>query len=169
MADRHPALVALDNATPDNRAEVMWRLYYLPDIMPRRKWFVHFGRAWSHSKYHCLFRDQFARILDGASRKELNLMMTAEERAVLKAAPKMILVQRGCSQLNERGLSWTRAAGFAERFAALNAGIPGRVPLILTGYVNKNRAVYKNDLNAQEIISTSVRIVKRDIYKGASV
>lgn len=169
MSDRHPALVALDNADHTIRTAAMLDLYHLPDIMPRHEWFTRFGQMWGRAAHLSKHHSRYAGIIGSATRAELDAMMTPEERAALNSMPSPLLVFRGCNQFTQRGLSWTTRLGVATTFASIAVHFADRgiTPLILTGYVNKNRAVYKNH-GLSEVIATNVIVVSTDRYTGAA-
>jgi hypothetical protein len=105
------------------------------------------------------WRGPIRALLRTASREELDLMMTPEERAELAAMPEHFTVYRGCYAINRAGLSWTTHREIAEGWTLLGRfHRPGEQPLLRIGTVSRGRAVLKLDRHEQEIIAHYVKI-----------
>lgn len=82
------------------------------------------------------------------------LMMDDEEREALAALPDELIVYRGCTRRNRRGLSWTldeaKAKWFAQRFATVQK-MP---PLVMRGRVRKDKVIaHFTGRNEDEIVA----------------
>ena len=95
--------------------------------------------------------------LFASSRKQRELLMNAEERAVLAVLPAILTVYRG--GVNRNGLGWTlekdKARFFAESFAIINPlrGHPPEEHKVFKGTVPKDKVyAYLNEKGDEEII-----------------
>lgn len=143
-----------------NRARVLLEHF---DIVEPAEWFIVAGHEWSCCDRIGLHRRAFAQILRSASRRELNLMMTVQERAALAKMPREILVYRGCYRNNRRGLSWSLDRDIAQGFPSLARFAQDGQARLLTGVARKSRAVLKLDREEEEIIAADVTILNEEL------
>lgn len=155
--DANSIVTALDLADSYTRAEALLRVYF-HKVLSRNDWFKRAGEEWSGCDNIGLYRLRFARILRGANRAELDLMMDAGERATLTALPEMLTVYRGCYEFNRIGLSWTLSEDVARAFVTKYRRYvcEGKAPLLLTGLVRKSTCVLKLERCEQEVIAPRV-------------
>lgn len=138
----------------------------LPDFldyrfaMTREVFFEVLGDIWQCCDNIGLYKRVLRPILREASRAELDLMMTAEERSALAAMPDSITVFRGCYAVNRLGLSWTTDVVVARTFPTYHRyRRPNDEPLLLQAKVAKSRAVLKLGRCEREVIATDPKAV----------
>jgi hypothetical protein len=147
--------------TDEVRNVLVWgdsyeRLPMLLEMLPhlsRTVLFEVLGENWQGFDNIGKYRLPLAKLLRSASRAELDLMMTNDEREALAAMPDEITVYRGCYQINRHGLSWSTDIGIAASFPTLvRYSRPGDKPLLLRAAAYRDRAVLKLDRDESEVI-----------------
>jgi hypothetical protein len=129
-------------------------------------WFRLLGNWWSVCDGAAGIRDKFARILHRASRKQLDAMMTDEERRRLAEMPDIIRAFRGCEAEDREGFSFSLCEQMARKFPFLNR-YKAKVPALIVADIPKERAVLKMDRNEEEIIACGAfSIVTIEIIEG---
>lgn len=96
------------------------------------------------------------------TRRELNLMMTAEELTSWEKLPDPIIAYRGCSEINRDGFSYTLDRQIAVRFATYYQRYrvgEGQTPLLLTVEIPKANTILIQGRAEEEIIATRRREV----------
>lgn len=128
--------------------------------LPTLDLFAALGEWWNVCDNISRWRSELRRRLKAATRAELDAMMDPPERATLKDMPAIITVYRGCYHVNRAGLSWSLDRGIAERFPSLmRFRRDNDQPLLLTGTVERERAVLKLCRDEREIVAHTVGIV----------
>jgi hypothetical protein len=135
------------------------------DLMDRLAWFAQLGEYWTICDRIAPHRARLREILRGATRAELDAMMTHEERQALDALPEHITVYRGCYAFNRAGLSWSTDRATAVRFVSLNRfHHPDHAPILRIGLARRSRLALKLDRTEAEVIAHSVqKIVEQRI------
>lgn len=132
----------------------------------RADWFRLLGSEWSICDSIWSARGVIRSDLREASREQLDLMMTDEERAALAQLPERFTVYRGCYAINRAGLSWSTDRKVAESFPSLrryNRHLAyGELPILRIGTVRRDRVVLKLDRNEQEIIAHHVSNIREE-------
>lgn len=110
------------------------------------------------------YLDFFRKTVGDAPRGFRCLMMNSTERHALASLPRRVKVYRGCYGFNEDGMSWSLSREVAGDFIARYQRYVHKdvAPVILTGRVERSKCVLKLDRGEQEIISSHVKIVKRE-------
>jgi hypothetical protein len=125
--------------------------------MDRRAWFKQLGNAWESCDNIARYRVDLRRILQAATRDELDLMMTAKERRGLAALPERVEVWRGCYHVNRSGLSWSLDQATAAKFPTfIRYRRDGDQPILRRGIALRDKVVLKLDRNESEIIAPRV-------------
>jgi hypothetical protein len=138
--------------------------------MHREEWFQQLGHEWAGCDNIARWRTVLRPILQCASRAELDMMMTTEERAALAAMHDQFEVWRGCYVINMPGLSWTVDRTIAERFPLLSRYRRlNNQPLLRRGMVKRARAVLKLQRKEAEIIAPSVFKITTQPIEPASL
>ena len=90
--------------------------------------------------------------------------MDNEERAALRALPKVVMIYRGCYELNRDGLCWTLNEEVARRFPTQNRYLGDGAALLLTAEVDRGDIIaVKLDRGEQEVIAYQPRIVAETV------
>lgn len=146
------ARAVLAPATQDERIGGFWRL---TAGVADEAWWSALRPVWI---YHALPALAYATWLDlWACRPSPWLVMTADERAALSQLPDVVEVHRGFTGHDHRGLSWTRWADVAARYArarfALGPGV-GLTPRVASGTVQRSDvlAVLRDRLGVVELV-----------------
>jgi hypothetical protein len=153
------------------RCDSYGRAYDLLDAKPRRQrpgavWFRLLGNWWTDCDGVGPIRGRFARILHQASRKQLDAMMTEEERRRLAEMPEIIRAFRGCEAGDREGFSFSLCEQMARKFPLLNR-YRAKVPALIVADIPKERAVLKMDREEEEIIACgAVSIIAIEIIEG---
>ena len=126
------------------------------------------GSGWTGFDNIGQFRLPLAKLLRSATRAELDLMMTTDERAALAAMPEEITVYRGCYPINRHGLSWSTDINIAAHFPTLmRYRRPGEQPLLLRGIAYRDRAVAKHGRSEGEVIVVDAHRVEEVAHASA--
>lgn len=128
--------------------------HWMPSLMrvnrttasEREAWFRELGRGWLVQCVPREHNDALAHIMRTATRAELDLTMTEQERLVFADLPDEVTVYRGCMELNMRGVTWTTSSFIAHAMAGAYSQ-PGDPPpkrlLLLVGRAQKARGFIK--------------------------
>ena len=185
-SDQHPAKLAGRNfdaicskrePTRDEIAEhLVWGSSYqrLPMIMEmipflsRPMLFEVVGNNWTGFDNIGQYRLPLAKLLRSATRAELDLMMTTDERSALAAMPDEITVYRGCYPINRHGLSWSTDINIAAHFPTLTRyKRPSEQPLLLRAIAYRDRAVAKHGRSEGEVIVVDAHRVEEVAHASA--
>lgn len=138
----------------------------LPTLMHERRhmlaadWWRALGHAWSSCDNIAAWKDDLRALLLRARRRNVEQMMTNEERAALLIQPEALTIYRGCYDINRDGLSWTLSRETAEAFPTLHRyRRAGDRPLLLTGCVRRNAVILKLGRGEDEIVAPRVEIL----------
>jgi hypothetical protein len=104
-------------------------------------------------------------IMEYASRRELNWMMGAKERAAWQALPETVTVYRGCYQNNQNGLSWSLNREVAEEFPRLRRYRQDGTPMLITGTALREDCALKLDHDEDEVICNWVTPTRVDVLE----
>jgi hypothetical protein len=176
-ARKFDAICSKREPTRDEIAEhLVWgdsyqRLPMIMEMIPflsRPMLFEVLGSGWTGFDNIGQFRLPLAKLLRSATRAELDLMMTPEERAALAAMPDEITVYRGCYQINRHGLSWSTDINIAARFPTLHRySRPGEQPILLQAIAYRDRAVAMHGRSEDEVIVVDAHQVEEVAYASA--
>lgn len=87
------------------------------------------------------------------TQRELDFMMTDDDRLAYKALPDVVTVYRGCHSFNRDGLSWTTCKEVAEKITTMTRyGPKGHTSSVIKATIKKAGVVYKVDRNEFEMI-----------------
>ena len=186
VPDQHPAkeanrkfhaICAKREPTRDEiNDHIVWGDSYqrLPMIMQmipflsRPMLFEVLGDCWTGFDNIGHYRLPLAKLLRSATRAELDLMMTTEERSALAAMPDEITVFRGCYPINRHGLSWSTDINIAAHLPTLmRYKRPGERPLLLRAIAYRDRAVAKHGRSEDEVIVVDAHQVEEVAYASA--
>jgi hypothetical protein len=147
------------------------RTDYLLSLRRRRRglgWFRLLGDWWSICDPGVLLegrrpdarRIRLMRILNQATRQQLDAMMTDDERRRLAEMPARIRAFRGCESGDLGGFSFSLCERMARKFPFLTR-YRAKVPTLIVADIPKERAVLKLDRKEEEIIACgSISIVE---------
>jgi hypothetical protein len=137
-----------------NRGDVVMRNLMRMEPL---QWFKQLGEEWSRCDRIGLWSTVLRKVLKEATREELDVMMTDEERATLAALPERFEVWRGCYPANRAGLSWSLDRDVAAGFPMLNRyQREGETPILRRGKVRRELVVLKLDRNESEVVAPHV-------------
>lgn len=145
-----------------------WANHSGPKLRNLNQWFRLLGQEWSSCDNLWEWSDVLRWKLQIANRRQLNLMMTPEDRAQLQALPETLTVWRGCHEVNVNGLSWSLDRSVAERFPTLYRYRHNSPPVLLKGSVEKRHAVLLTDRNESEIVSPWVQVIEQTDLRVAA-
>ncbi len=83
-------------------------------IMSRRSWLALLGVHWSTLDNLFSWHDALRRLLPG---RATLLLMNEDERAAWRELPNVVIIYRGCSEVNVDGLSWSLCPEIAGRLS----------------------------------------------------
>jgi hypothetical protein len=129
-------------------------LGYLPaqGYRPGALWFRLFGEGWTSCDGMGARRARFAQVLQRATRRQLDAMMSESERQRFKELPETIRAFRGCEAHDRSGISFSLCEHTARSFPFLNRYL-AKAPALIIADIPKDRAVLKLDREEQEIIA----------------
>ena len=132
------------------------RLEYLLDLIPdgekpNEDWFRLLGNWWSVCDNMHRFRYALAKILQGATRRELDAIMDQEEMERFKELPETIRAYRGCDLQDRDGLSFSLSHDMARSFPFRHRYY-AEWPAVFTADIPKSRAVLNLSREEDEII-----------------
>ena len=123
------------------------------------KWFRLLGEEWTDCDNVGQYKDEILERLRDATRAQLDAMMNEEEQAAWADLPDEITAFRGCSAINQDGMSFSLSRDIAANFLSLHR-YETEEPLLVEAKIPKRFSVLKLVRSEQEIISTA---------KGAAV
>lgn len=134
---------------------------------PSALWFRLLGNWWDMCDGMGNCRRVFSGIFRRATRRQLDAMMTTEERRRLAELPDPIRAFRGCEAEDQDGVSFSLCEQTSRRFPLLNR-YKAETPALVTADVPKDRAVLKLEREEHEIIACGdVTIVAVEILQSA--
>lgn len=141
--------------------ELLPALINFHESMDWNLWLATVGSNWSSFDNVWGHREELLTLLQGSTRKELDLLMDEDELSWLFKMPEIIKIYRGCYEINKHGISWTTKREIAEEFPTLNRyKIEGETPLLLEATFPRSHAVLKLDREEFEIIVTDVALLR---------
>jgi hypothetical protein len=128
-------------------------LLAVSDRIKKELFFSLLGDIWSDSdnvsKYKEVLKNKFIH----AKRCHLDLMMNKSELIEFSQLPEILEIYRGCYPDNIDGFSWSLDKNIAKSFTEINRYKRDCwPPLLLRGYINKSKSIYKQTRNESEII-----------------
>lgn len=121
--------------------------------MKKELFFKLLGEIWSESDNISVYKDVLKDRFAHAKRCHLDLMMEAEELDELSKMPQILEVYRGCYPDNMDGFSWSLDMDVAKSFTQINRyKRECWPPLLLKGFINKAKVVFKQSRDESEII-----------------
>lgn len=134
----------------------------------RRAWFTELGRGWLVQGGAREHNSALSTIPRTATRAELDLAMTPQERAAFADLPDELTVYRGATEFNVRGVAWTLNRGIARALAGSFAR-PGDPPpqrrMLLTGRVRKTCGfikLWQSDGVVVEVVAPDVGVIETE-------
>jgi hypothetical protein len=118
------------------------------------KWFRLLGEEWTVCDNVGLHKDAILERLRDATRAQLDAMMNEEEQAAWAALPDEITAYRGCSSINQDGMSFSLDRDIAAEFPTLPR-YRAEEPLLVEARIPKRFSVLKLERSEQEIILTA--------------
>lgn len=132
-------------------------------VMESDEWWVLLGQEWSGCDNIGMFTPALRTAMHEASQADFKQMMPPELWTAHERLPARLTVYRGCYQCNKDGLSWSMSKSVASSFPFLNRYFrPGEQPLLLTGTVDRSRAVLLLDRDEEEVISADVTVIRTE-------
>ena len=131
-------------------------LEHLLELIPEgtkanEDWFRLLGEWWSSCDGMHRFRYALAKILQGATRRELDAIMDQEEMERFKELPETIRAYRGCDLQDRDGLSFSLSHDMAQSFPFRHR-YRTEWPAVFAADIPKSRAVLKLCREEDEII-----------------
>ena len=131
-------------------------LEHLLELIPEgtkanEDWFRLLGEWWSSCDGMHRFRYALAKILQGATRRELDAIMDQEEMERFKELPETIRAYRGCDLQDRDGLSFSLSYDMAQSFPFRHR-YRTEWPAVFAADIPKSRAVLKLCREEDEII-----------------
>lgn len=144
-------LAALQRDPPETRLSTVLKLRCR---IGNAEWWPLLGLVWYSCTDIAGARKKLTAELKQATPEDLRMMMSAPSAAAWDALPPEFTVYRGCDEGNRPGLSWTTCREVATAYALSPRLLrPGRVPLLLTGSVNKRFCVLMVDRGEAEVVA----------------
>jgi hypothetical protein len=112
------------------------------------------GEEWECSDNVGHYKDEILERLWEATRAQLDAMMNEEEQAAWAALPDEITAYRGCSSINQDGMSFSLDRDIAAEFPTLPR-YRAEEPLLVEARIPKRFSVLKLERSEQEIILTA--------------
>lgn len=131
----------------------------------RKDCFLALGEGWSGCDDIVGSSAMLVQIFSDASRGELDLLMTSEERDALAALPMSVTIYRGCFHDNKRGLSWSLDRDIAAGFTLFNRYCrPEAKRLLVTARIPRARIIaLKLDRCESEVIAVRPKVISVEV------
>ena len=161
-----PPLTSITDIDHARRYVFRWADTYtsLPMILSLRgvlsdnEIFTLLGERWSNFDNVTVNLPVLGPFLMRASREQLDLMMSKEEKLALDELPKSIEIFRYCYEINRHGICWSTAQSVAEEFHTYGRyTIKGEQPFVLRATVSKEFVFMKLDRDESEIVVPDVK------------
>lgn len=129
------------------------------DILPLMsrsvRWQV-LGEIWENVDNLAEYASELEALFNGATREDLNQMMTPSELSTWQELPGEVVCFRGCFDYNADGRSYTLDRNIAIEFTRFNRYRHlDKIPLVITAKISKRYTFFKNGRGEQEIVSLS--------------
>jgi hypothetical protein len=138
-------------------------IFAVRPLMASEDWWVLLGQEWSGCDNIAMFSPALRALMKAASQAELERMMPLKALTVRECPPRTITVYRGCYECNKDGLSWSTSRRVAASFPYLHRYYrTGEQAFLLTGTVDRTRAVLLLDRSEDEVVSADVTVTRTE-------